>query len=1622
MNTQWIFQNTNMDQTQFETIYKTIQDNNSAQIQLLTEQLQNSNEEKKALMNALSKMSTSENVSFIPDANKIRRANYEKVVENFRKNQRVKDFNPLQKSAKDWIDSALYEISGLCSNYNLNESTLTDAERNEILRYKLPHTVQQELKVFCEREGKTFETVTFTRFKELLLKHCGITVPEVNVVLKYFGPDRNVKPKDVTMLKHVLTFKQNLHSCMNPANEKDDMKKFVDLIQRSAFCASLDDPEVQEALIEIPESTANLTKFTEVAIAKSDQLAGAKALKESLSKVQVPKQDSVASVLKVDNNRGRGNGGYRHYGRGRGRGRGNNYYYNPASQGASGNNYYYNPASQGASGQTAPKTVNPPAPGRIVCHGCGVEGHKRPQCPQKEYSGSYPDNTGAAKHVPTRSVGIVEPIGDSLTTSVFSASTHPVSRGGDHIYMSLIINNDFQELFEFDTGAGACLIPKAWLDQFSPDKRPHLKPSNMQLDLANGQRANVTGVIHVDVATSRCRKMTPVKTCFYVVDGPHALMGRPLIKAVFPGLYDNIMNLSNDLLKCHGDKQFKCAPEESPDVSVNTITVTDSHGNDLVSQNAEGDSAQCNNVAPAIPISVNDSNNHIQKLPPSPVEVVSEIEGRKRCELIAKNHSTVFDGKQGVFKGVEAKVNLKPGAENKFKVVPYSKVAVTMKDKYYPKMDEFLKHGTFVDGVGVKVASQLVPVVKLKDGEIDLRFAVNYAATINPLIEDEPYDFPIINDQIDKLHGEYFSVIDFTGAYNQCRVHPETKKIMTVNTPKGFWQPDVLQYGLKTAPKIFQSNIDKLLVGIPSVACIVDDICITGRTPEEHFQNLETVLDRVEKAGLKCNPKKCKFYQREVKYLGRIISKDGNRMDPSAVDAITNMPSPKTRQEVQSFLGYMSYVRRHVPDVSRVTPVLSSLLKKDVKFEWTNKHEKAFQQCKKLAGNMATLAHFDESKEIVLTTDASPIGLGTCLSHRIVKSNKSYLRPIAYASRSLSMAEKNYAQVEREGLAVIWAVKYFRQFLFCHHFTLQTDCSALTKIFGPKNDLGGIALSRMNRWCVDLMEYDFTAQHIKGDKNLVCDSLSRLPQPSNDSLFIEDSGSGLLGRSTKDFVQLTATESPTSIVPCLCLSTFPVPNLELIGYHKSEGLAHLAVDKISLTACDIAKATREDPLYGRVLNAVRTGEFDVNDQTLKPFLSVRNNLHIDTGCIMFGCRVVIPTRQQSSLLFHLHHTHMGIVKMKSLAREYIWWPEMNKDIESLSAQCTYCAKQKNKPVLTPLTHWPWATRPMERLHIDFADYKGVQLFVVIDAYTKYIWTFVMGHDTTTPRTLRQLDSVFADRGLPTIIVSDNGPQFTSQLFANHMKAKNIKHVLTPPYHPASNGFAEVAVGIMKNQLRKMDTSSSLPLLQEAVTSILFQYRSTPHTSTGRTPFELMESNKVRTTLSLVLPSMQRRNESRQQQKVGNRDTAISSTLRIFSTGETVLVYNTLTKNNDIGKVNKKMGNNTYEVMLNGKIKLVSADVMSKTQLICDEPISENNISETESVSDMDSNMDCNMDTDRDFLVENPDSNVESESENDMPDGNVYVIPQRRQRKTEIEKLHDSLSTGPSASRTRSGHV
>ena len=321
----------------------------------------------------------------------------------------------------------------------------------------------------------------------------------------------------------------------------------------------------------------------------------------------------------------------------------------------------------------------------------------------------------------------------------------------------------------------------------------------------------------------------------------------------------------------------------------------------------------------------------------------------------------------------------------------------------------------------------------------------------------------------------------------------------------------------------------------------------------------------------------------------------------------------------------MSYIARHVPDVRVARAPLDSLMKADTKFVWSVDQNKAFKMCKSLASNPATLTHYDPSLPLVLTTDASPVGLGACLAHRVNENGKVFLKPVSYASCSLKPSEKNYAQIDREGLAVFWAVKHFRQYLFCNKFELHTDCSALVKIFGPKNDLGGCATGRLNRWTAQLMEYNFTISHIKGVSNKTCDSLSRLPLPAAGELrapFPSVVGrpipaatlaGELFIKKVDDAVMFVAEEMIHTVA---CLAQLPDPDIADVTVCKIVGTAPTAVwDILPLTVRDVAKATCEDRIYGKLLAAVRCGELKKDDPAHKPFVSIFDDIYVEQDVI-----------------------------------------------------------------------------------------------------------------------------------------------------------------------------------------------------------------------------------------------------------------------------------------------------------------------------------------------------------------------------------------------------------------------
>lgn len=253
----------------------------------------------------------------------------------------------------------------------------------------------------------------------------------------------------------------------------------------------------------------------------------------------------------------------------------------------------------------------------------------------------------------------------------------------------------------------------------------------------------------------------------------------------------------------------------------------------------------------------------------------------------------------------------------------------------------------------------------------------------------------------------------------------------------------------------------QVLQGIPGVIYFIDDILVTGHTRLEHEASLHRVLDRIREYGLQLKKSKCLFFQKELEFLGHLISREGIKPTQSRIQSVQYTPSPKNKQELQPFLGMVSYNAKFMPALSHTLHSLYQLLKKNIKWVWETEHQKAFTAVKQLLCQESMLVHYDIKKPLKLFCDASPKGVGACLVH-VMPSGEE--RPVVYASRSLSPAEQKYAQIEREGLAIIFSVRRFHQYLYGRAFTLVTDHQPLCKILGEKEGIAPLAAARMQRW------------------------------------------------------------------------------------------------------------------------------------------------------------------------------------------------------------------------------------------------------------------------------------------------------------------------------------------------------------------------------------------------------------------------------------------------------------------------------------------------------------------------------------------------------------------------------
>jgi len=803
------------------------------------------------------------------------------------------------------------------------------------------------------------------------------------------------------------------------------------------------------------------------------------------------------------------------------------------------------------------------------------------------------------------------------------------------------------------------------------------------------------------------------------------------------------------------------------------------------------------------------------------------------CIQACDEFPDLFKQELGCLRDFELDVKFKDDASPVFckpRVVPFA-----IQDDLVQAYEAGIQRGVWKRATFNAYGTPVVPIRKaLLPGQTKakLRVCGDYSVTVNSQLVDHRQPVPLPADLMQKLGRGYgFSKIDLADAYNQIMLSPESQRRLALSTHQGVLLQQRLPFGIKSAPGYFQHIMEQLTSDLKGVAVYLDDLLVSGDTAEEHLQNLKALLKRLDEKGLRCRREKCVFAQPVVEYLGHLLSNHGIAKGPK-VDAVQRMPRPHDVSTLKSFLGSVQFYAKFIPRLSTITEPLHHLTKRDTPWKWGAEQEAAFQKLKNLLCQDTVLAHFDPQQEIGISCDASEVGLGAVLFHRYEDGSE---RPIANVSKTLTDTQRRYSQIQKEALAIIFALHKFHQFLYGRRFILVTDHKPLTSLFGPNKATPTLAANRLARWALLLNQYDYKIEYRKTSEHGNADALSRLPVGPDASFDGEECDA----------------------------------DIDTICMINTIGMQIKPIDSAVL-----AKETSKDPVLSKIIRYTREGwppkshasREENQGYSVEDFRRMSTSLSTIHGCLLNGSRIVIPASLKSQVLQLLHCGHMGMQRMKQLARTAVYWPHIDRDIENQSRNCVTCAEHQNAPSKQANHPWMLPEKPWSRIHIDHAiNFLGHNWLVVIDSYSKYPCIHATT-STSTKSTTDLLEQDFAHFGYPHTIVSDNASSYRSAEFQTWCSERGITHLTGAPYHPATNGAAERLIQTFKQALKK----STLPP-RAALQEFLMQYRRTPLAS-GYSPSELLNGRQIRTKIDTLLPSPAHKAQGQQSREATKSQT------------------------------------------------------------------------------------------------------------------------------------------------------
>ncbi|KAL4153720.1 hypothetical protein QTP88_001553 [Uroleucon formosanum] len=770
------------------------------------------------------------------------------------------------------------------------------------------------------------------------------------------------------------------------------------------------------------------------------------------------------------------------------------------------------------------------------------------------------------------------------------------------------------------------------------------------------------------------------------------------------------------------------------------------------------------------------------------------------------------------------------------------------------------------------------------------RIVVDFRA-LNKVTINEYHPLPNITEILDQLgQCNLFSIIDLASGFYQIKLDEKSKELTAFSTNQGHWHFKKMAMGLKTSPCSFQRLMNNVMAGIVGIKCLVylDDIIIYGKGLLDHNEKLRDVFERLRNHNLKIQPTKCEFLKQQCMYLGHIISENGIRPDPEKIKSVLQFPIPTSVKEIKSFLGLSGYYRKFIKSYSLISKPMTNLLRKDVTFNWDTSCQEAFDKLKNILCSEPILRYPDFTKPFIVTTDASGKALGAILSQGEISQDL----PIAYASRTLSKCESNYSTTELECLAIIFAVKTFRPYLYGRKFIILSDHRALSWLFNLKDPL-----SKLARWRILLEEYDYEIKYKPGVLNSNVDALSRMYtiheiKEESYPAFLNKFETQLITNKRVKEVNGSLIESPEEyhIVSEIekHYNFMSGVNYEIkqkfgngqkLAPSKEIGEVNYLRDKdryiifLTTKSRNKQKATYENIYLSLLnlkllcekhsLNKLAMNKLGFIDQL--EWTQVRAMIRYvfrNTDIDVIICSKLEFTDEEKLMIFKQCHDsiiggHVGIHRTIKKIKTQFNWRGLKEDVIEYIKNCESCQKGKvaNKKVKQPMLITSTSSEPFEKIFLDIVGplvttlSGNTYILTLQDDLTKYSMGIALPNHQANTIAEAFVTNFVCTHGIPQTILTDQGTDFLSKIFTEVCKLLQINKINTSPFHPQTNGSLERSHRTLTEYLRHY-VDKKLNNWDEYLPYAFFVYNSTEHTSTGYQPYSLLYGRRLEIPIKL----------------------------------------------------------------------------------------------------------------------------------------------------------------------------